>query len=68
MQDLKEELHTLQKTQTELLEMQSIIQEVKISLESIKSRLDHSENRISDVGEKMAGLEKSTTKTEKIAQ
>ncbi|GGW12686.1 hypothetical protein GCM10010230_68260 [Streptomyces narbonensis] len=68
LQDLKEELHPLQKTQTELLEMKSIIQEVKISLESIQSRLDHSENRISDVEEKMAGLEKSTTKTEKMAQ
>ena len=55
LQDLKEELHALQKSQTELLEMKSIIQEVKISLESMKSRLDHTENRISDTEENIAG-------------
>ena len=33
MQDLKEEFHTLQKNQMELLEMEAIIQEVKISLD-----------------------------------
>ena len=64
---LKEELHTLKKNQTELLERKSVIQGVKISLESMKSRLGHTEYTISDVEEKIAGLSKSTPKTEKMA-
>ena len=47
----------------ELLMMKSIIQEVKTSLESIKSRLDHTKNWNSDVEDRIAGLVKSIMKT-----
>lgn len=43
MHHLKEEIPIIKKNQMELLEMEAVIQEIKISLENIKSRLDHAE-------------------------
>ena len=42
--DLKEEMDTLNKNQMELLGLKNVIQEIKTSLESVKSKLNQAED------------------------
>ena len=61
MQEVKdhfnEEIQILKRNQTELLEMKEMINQVKISLESITNRLNCKENRNSVLEDRTSGIE-----------
>ena len=61
LQDVKDhfnkEIQILKRNQTEFLEMKGMINQVKISLESITNRLECEENRNSVLEDRTSGIE-----------
>lgn len=59
------EIERLKRSQTEILQMKDIINQIKHSTESLSNRVDHAEDGISELKDKVASLEYSDSIKEK---